>query len=79
MFKKVIGLEVDSWYAMDFMSILGDLGLEFRFSGEHYYVDEMDPRRKHYYRRWCIRGSKKKIDRLLERMRDRRISYGIWK
>ena len=78
MFRKTIGLEIESGYAMELMRVLGELGLEFRFGGEHYYVDEMNPRRKLYYRRWAIRGSRKKIDRLLERLYDKRIPYGEW-
>ena len=78
MFKKTIGLEIDSWYAMDFIAVLGELGLEFRFGGEHYHIDDMDHRRKHYYRRWAIRGSKQKIERLMERLKDKKINYGIW-
>lgn len=78
MFKKTIGLVIDSWYAIDFMSVLGELGLEFRFSGEHCYVDDIDPRRKHYYRKWVVRGNKKKINRLIERLYDKRIAFRYW-
>lgn len=78
MFKRTIGLEIDSWYAMDFMSLLGEIGLEFRFGGEHCYVDDMNPRRKRYYRRWAVRGTKQKIDRLMERLKDKGIGYGLW-
>ena len=77
MFKKTIGLEIDSWYAMDFIRLLGEIGLEFRFGNEHYYIDDMDSRRKHYYRRWAVRGSKKQIDRLMERLNDKGIDYGL--
>ena len=77
MFKKTIGLEIDSWYAMDFMAVLGEIGLEYRFGGEHYYIDDMDPRKKHYYRRWVVRGPKKKIIRLLERLNDKKITYVV--
>lgn len=78
MFKKVIGLEIESGYAMEFTRLLGELGLEFRFSGEHYYTDSLNPRRKYYYRRWAVRGSKKKIDRLFERLYDNKISFVKW-
>lgn len=78
MFKKTIGLEVSSGYAMELMRVLGELGLEFRFSGEHYYIDDMDPRRKRYFRRWAIRGSRKKINRLIERLYDKRIPFSEW-
>lgn len=78
MFKKTIGLVIDSWYAMEFMSVIGELGLEFRFGGEHCYIDDMDPRRKHYYRRWAIRGNRKTIDRLIERLYDKRIPFRYW-
>lgn len=78
MFKKTIGLVIDSWYAMEFMTLVGELGLEFRFGGEHSYADDLDPRRRHYYRRYAIRGSKKKIDRLIERLYDRRIPFRHW-
>ena len=46
MFKKTIGLEIDSWYAIDFTRLLGELGLEFRFGDEQYHIDERDSRRK---------------------------------
>ena len=78
MFKKTIGLEVGSWYAMELVRVLGELGLEFRFGGEHYRLDETNPRRKHHYRRWAIRGSKKKLERLIERLYDKNIPFKEW-
>ena len=78
MFKQVVGLEVESGYSMELVRVLGELGLEFRFGGEHYYVDNFNPRRKHYYRRWAIRGKRKKLDRLYERLYDKGISYSKW-
>ena len=78
MFRKVIGLEIESGYAMELVRVLGELGLEFRFGGEHYYVDNLNPKKKRYYRRWAIRGKRKKIDRLYERLYDKGISYSKW-
>lgn len=78
MFKRVIGLEIESGYSLEFMRVLGELGLEFRFGGEHYFIDELNPRRKRYYRRWAIRGTKKKLDRLFERLYDKRIGFVKW-
>lgn len=78
MFKKVIGLEIESGYSIEFIRVLGELGLEYRFGSEHYYVDDLNPRRKHYYRRWAIRGSKRKLDRLFERLYDKRIGFVKW-
>lgn len=78
MLKKTIGLEVGSWYAIELMRVLGELGLEFRFGGEHCRIDELNPRRKHYYRRLAIRGSRKKIERLIERLYDKKIPFAEW-
>lgn len=75
MFKKTIGLEIDSWYAIDFTRLLGELGLEFRFGDEQYHIDERDSRRKHYFRRWVVRGSRAKIECLLDRLRYGQIDY----
>lgn len=78
MFKKTIGLVIDSWYAMEVVSIIGELGLEFRFGGERCCADDLDPRKRHYYRRWVIRGSRQKVERLVERLYDRKIPFAEW-
>lgn len=78
MFEKTIALVIDSWYSIDFITVLGDLGLKFKFVDEQSRPDKFDPRRRHYYRRWVVRGKRKQINRLIERLEDKGIAFRYW-
>ena len=78
MFEKTIALVINSWHTIDFVSVVGDIGLKFKFVDEIAQPDKLDPQRKHYYRRWVVRGKRKQINRLIERLEDKGIAFRYW-
>lgn len=79
MFKRTEKIEIDTGYCLDFVKCLGEIGgFEFKFGDEFYYVDDLNPKRKTHFRRWLVTGTKTQIDKLYQRLEDRRVIYRHW-
>ena len=66
MFIYVMKLEVNSHEVVDIVRLLGRFGFKFEISDEYCKVDDLDPDRKRWYRRFKIYGRKRKLNAFMD-------------
>lgn len=66
MFIYEMKLEVSSYEVVDIVRLLGRFGFRFEISDEYCKVDDLDPDRKRWFRRFKIYGRKKKLNEFIE-------------
>lgn len=66
MFIYEMKLEVNSQEVVDIVRLLGRFGFKFEISDEYCKVDDLDPNRKRWFRRFKIYGRKKKLKKFIE-------------
>lgn len=52
-------VDVESFNVISFVRILGKLGIRFSMSDEWYFVDHVEPDKKHWYRTFKVYTTKK--------------------
>ena len=58
--------EVKSHEVVDFVRLLGRVGLKFEFTDEYCVTDELDSSRKVRYRRFYVKGTRRQMMRFYE-------------
>jgi hypothetical protein len=64
MFNKKHNFIVESYQVIDFVRLLGRIGLRFSMSDEFSNVDELNPDKKVWYRKFTVYGRRKDMDKL---------------
>lgn len=76
MFEQKKKFDVASSEVIDFVRLLGRFGMKFQISEEYMYVDDKDPNRKHYFRRFYVFGTRREFNDFFE-ARDILLNYHL--
>lgn len=66
MFTITKEFTIGSFYFADFMRLLGRYGVRFDVGEEWFYVDEVNPDRKHYCRNVKVYATRKKMGEIYD-------------